>query len=97
MFGLLKVGCQEPDAGVAAEVGLTDIEAAAGDVANPAARDMLLRMPGVTPANVWELMRACTSLAQLADMSSKSLQNAIGATAGRTLHTFLHMPYQADR
>jgi hypothetical protein len=93
MFGLLKVGCQEPDPAAAAEVGHTDIEAAASDVANPAARGMLLRMPGVTPANVWDLMMGCVSLAQLADMSLKDIQGMIGATGGKALHAFLHTPY----
>ena len=94
MFSLLKAGQDEPDAKVAAEVGLEDAEAMGSDVANPTARDMLLRMPGVTPSNVHSIMELGGSLAGLAEVGVKELQRVMGASGGKALHAFLAAPCQ---
>ena len=93
MFSLLKAGAEEPDADHAATVGVDRMQSDGGRVANPVARDMLLRMPGVSPGNVTALMEAGGSLAEIADMELAPLQMAIGQVPGKALFEFLHLQY----
>ena len=92
MFSLLKSDRPEPDATTAAAVGLDDAADDGSKVGNPVARDMLLRMPGVTETNVSALMEAAGSLQGLADLEVAEVQAAVGPQAGRALYDFLHMP-----
>ena len=97
LFFVLKRNWGDPDQATAAAIG---VEAAAGSgvsaLANPAARDMLLRMPGVTPANVRPLMDACGSLQGLARMRHEDIAAAIGKQPAKSLYEFLHMPFPAS-
>jgi ERCC4-type nuclease len=90
MFSLLKAGFPEPETEVAAEVGLNAMNGEVGNVSNPVARDMLLRMPGVTTGNVHKLMEAGGSLAGIADMDLCAVQQAVGTAGGKSLFAFLH-------
>jgi ERCC4-type nuclease len=96
MFSLLKGSSDEPDAERAAEVGLEEGGNEADSIANPVARDMLLRMPGVALSNVQKLMETGGSLAGIADLEVKELQKAMGPQSGKALHEFLHAPYPAS-
>jgi DNA excision repair protein ERCC-4 len=93
MFSLLKGGCAEPAVEAAAEVGLDDADNDPDGLANPVARDMLLRMPGVAPGNVAPLMEAAGSLAGLAELDLATLRRAVGTSGGKALYEFLHAPY----
>lgn len=90
---MLKAEGNEPDAAAAAEIGVSEIDDETSQVGNPVARDMLLRMPGVTPATVSKLMEAAGSLAGLADLPLARVQAAVGANNGKSLFDFLHAPY----
>jgi ERCC4-type nuclease len=94
MFALLKAGEEEPDPDAAAEVGLHDEDIEGGQVANIAAHDMLLRMPGVAAGNVHKLMEAAGSLAGLAEMDEAQLGPVIGGVNAKALHSFLHSRYR---
>ena len=57
---------------------------------NLTAQDMLLKMPGVTPAGARKLMAAAPSLAALAQLRKEQLKDVLGAANGARLHKFLH-------
>ena len=58
------------------------------DEINEAARDMLLRLPGVNVHNARKIMRECESLAELAEMDRDALKKLAGPVAGQKLFTF---------
>lgn len=69
MFGFLKVGCQEPDPTAADGVGLTDVEAAASDVASPAANSYQRAMRKVKfrHLSLWFVLQACVAAQPASD------------------------------
>ena len=85
---------QEPDPAAAAAVGRPD-----GADANDAgganvALEMLRRMPGITPANVYKVANNVRDLAALGAMSLAQLQALLGASAAKQLFTFLSRDYR---
>lgn len=58
------------------------------DKVNEAARDMLLRLPGVNVNNARRIMRECESLAELTTMDRMELRRIAGPLAGQKLFTF---------
>lgn len=67
------------------------------DEINEAARDMLLRLPGVNIHNARRIMRECDSLADLINMSRMELRTIAGPVAGQKLYTFFRQPYGATK
>lgn len=63
------------------------------DEINEAARDMLLRLPGINLANARKIMNACDSIAELIQMNRMELRQLVGPVAGQKLFTFFHQPY----
>jgi DNA excision repair protein ERCC-4 len=61
-----------------------------GDEINEAARDMLLRLPGVNIHAARRIMEEVDSLAELAEMSRDELRRVAGPVAGQKLFTFFH-------
>lgn len=63
------------------------------DEVNEAARDMLLRLPGITVHNARRIMNECDSIADLIKMNRMELRKLVGPVAGQKLFTFFHQPY----
>ncbi len=110
IFKDLKTNHDEVDVEKAIEVGRSDsveallVTASSSkskedeeeeDEINEAARDMLLRLPGVNIHNARRIMRECDSLADLVAMSRMDLRRIAGPVAGQKLYTFFHQPYAA--
>ena len=102
MFKALKVNHDEPDISKAIEIGsnesldaLLGMDATQGDdeeeenEINEAARDMLLRLPGVTVQNARQIMNSCDNIADVAEMSRDDLKRLIGPLSGQKLFSFL--------
>lgn len=53
-------------------------------------QEILRRLPGVTPHNVYNLMRRVESLQSLAKLSTVELVKILGPMNGKKLHEFLH-------
>jgi DNA excision repair protein ERCC-4 len=60
------------------------------DEINEAARDMLLRLPGVNIHAARRIMEEVDSLAELSEMSRDELRRVAGPVAGQKLFTFFH-------
>jgi DNA excision repair protein ERCC-4 len=95
IFRELKASHDEVDVDKAVEVGRNESEDAfkqemGGDEddINEAARDMLLRMPGVNVHNARKIMKECDSLAELVSMSRERLREVAGPVTGQKLFTF---------
>jgi DNA excision repair protein ERCC-4 len=63
------------------------------DEVNEAARDMLLRLPGITVHNARRIMNECDSIVDLVKMNRMDLRKLVGPVAGQKLFTFFHQPY----
>ena len=72
-----------------------DDEEEEDDEVNEAARDMLLRLPGVNVHNARRIMRECDSLAELSEMDLMRLRKIAGPMAGQKLYTFFRQPMSA--
>ena len=95
IFKELKANHDEVDVEKAIEVGRNDSEDAFKQVLreeeddiNDAARDMLLRMPGVNVHNARKIMKECDSLTDLVAMSRERLREIAGPVTGQKLFTF---------
>merc|ERR1712228_716463 len=99
IFKALKVNHDEVDVEKAMEIGSnesidslfqppgTTVEEARNEV-NDAAKDMLLRLPGINLNNARKVMNACTCIADLAKMSRDKLKELLGPVSGQKLFTF---------
>jgi DNA excision repair protein ERCC-4 len=65
------------------------------DEINEAARDMLLRLPGVNAHNARKIMQECDSIAELMEMSREELRKIAGPVTGQKLFTFFRQKMQA--
>ena len=65
------------------------------DEVNEAARDMLLRLPGVNVHNARNIMKECDSIAALAEMSREQLRKIAGPVTGQKLFTFFRQKMAA--
>jgi DNA excision repair protein ERCC-4 len=96
LFKGLKANHDEVDVEMAMEAGrsesvdaLLEIDnGAEDDRINEAARDMLLRLPGVNMNNARRIMRECESLAELSKMDRNELRRIAGPLAGQRLFSF---------
>lgn len=108
IFKDLKSTHDEVDVEKAVEVGRNDsvevllsgqrsnqVEDEEEDEINEAARDMLLRLPGVNVHSARRIMRECNSLADLIGMSRMDLRKIAGPVAGQNLFTFFNQSYAA--
>lgn len=99
IFKELKSTHDEVDVEKAVEIGRKDsVEALLDkdgdeDEINEAARDMLLRLPGVNVHNARRIMRECDSLADLIKMNRTELRRIAGPVAGQKLFTFFSQNY----
>lgn len=98
VFKELKSSHEEVDVEQAVEIGRSEsVEALLKqgddddeDEVNEAARDMLLRLPGVNVHNARRIMRNCDSLAELCEMSREQLKKVAGPVAGQKIFTFFN-------
>ena len=100
IFKELKTNHDEVDVEKAMEVGRADSEEkfredTSGDDDNELAREMLLRLPGVTFASARKIMENCDSLAELSAMSRDELRKAAGPVTGQKLFTFFRQKLAA--
>ncbi|KAL9190577.1 hypothetical protein ACHAXT_000283 [Thalassiosira profunda] len=108
IFKRLKQNHQEVDVDKAVEIGTN--EALDGlllggedgyyneddnDGANDAAKQMLLRLPGVNVHNARKIMGECDSIAELSEMSREELRRIAGPVAGQKLFTFFRKRFAA--
>lgn len=65
-------------------------------VHNTAALEVLRKLPGVTDANVRNVLRECASLAELASLSMERMTSLLGGrAAAERLHRFLNQSPKA--
>ena len=102
IFKELKVNHEEVDVERAVEVGRNEsIEALCqenadeDDEVNETARDMLLRLPGVTVTIARKIMRDCDSIAELCNLSREDLRKVAGPATGQKLYTFFRQKMAA--
>jgi DNA excision repair protein ERCC-4 len=106
IFKALKANHEEPNVDRAMEIGRNgDSDDAAlvtqgddnneHDEINEAARDMLLRLPGVNAHNARKIMQECDSIAELMEMSREELRKIAGPVTGQKLFTFFRQKMQA--
>jgi DNA excision repair protein ERCC-4 len=104
IFKELKSSHEEVDVEKAMEIGRSEsVEALLKqdanddeeDEVNEAARDMLLRLPGVNVHNARRIMRECDSLAELSEMTRDDLRKVAGPVAGQKLFTFFRQRMSA--
>ena len=96
LFKELKQKHEEVDVEKAIEVGRSEsvdlfLQEAGDDdedEVNEAARDMLLRLPGVNVHNARKIMNECDSLAELAEMPKDRLKKIAGPVTGQKLFAF---------
>jgi len=97
IFKKLKEKHEEPNFDKAVEIGSNESLDALlgagegdgeGDEINEAARDMLLRFPGVTISSARKIMSACDSITELMQMSREDLKKIVGPVTGQKLFTF---------
>jgi DNA excision repair protein ERCC-4 len=65
------------------------------DEINEAARDMLLRLPGVNVHSAGRIMRECDSIAELAEMDRMELRRIAGPVTGQKLFRFFRQTLAA--
>uniref|UniRef100_A0A7S0GHP4 ERCC4 domain-containing protein n=1 Tax=Proboscia inermis TaxID=420281 RepID=A0A7S0GHP4_9STRA len=63
---------------------------------NEAARDMLLRLPGINVNNARKLMAVCDSIAELTELPRDDLKKLLGPVTGQKLFTFLNQKLAAS-
>jgi DNA excision repair protein ERCC-4 len=103
IFKALKSNHEEPDVDKAVDIGRNESEEVLvkegaddeHDEINEAARDMLLRLPGVNAHNARKIMQECDSIAELAEMSREDLRRIAGPATGQKLFTFFRQKLQA--
>jgi DNA excision repair protein ERCC-4 len=97
LFRDLKVNHDEVDVERAIEIGRNESEEyllqpdnrdGEEDEINEAARDMLLRLPGVNVRSARRIMQECDSLAELSQLSRDELRRIAGPATGQKLFTF---------
>lgn len=99
IFQALKQNHDEVDVERAVQIGRNDSEEALllpasiedeeeEDEVNEAARDMLLRLPGMNVRLARKIMQHVDSLAELSQLTRDELRNIIGPIAGQKLYTF---------
>lgn len=100
-FLKLKAGRHEPDSKAAAQIEdeiEADQTAENGDApqqrraprSNTAAFEVLRKLPGVAPGNMFALARRGGSLAGVASLTLEELTEVLGPVNARQLHEFLH-------
>lgn len=95
----------EVDVEKAVEIGQSDsiesllsqgTEEGEEDEINEAARDMLLRLPGVNIQSARRIMQECDSLADLVELSRDDLRRVAGPITGQKLFTFFRQKLDAS-
>eukprot|EP00541_Cyclophora_tenuis_P019120 CAMPEP_0116577490 /NCGR_PEP_ID=MMETSP0397-20121206/21177_1 /TAXON_ID=216820 /ORGANISM="Cyclophora tenuis, Strain ECT3854" /LENGTH=270 /DNA_ID=CAMNT_0004106769 /DNA_START=136 /DNA_END=944 /DNA_ORIENTATION=- len=88
IFRSLKAKHDEVDVDRAVEVGRGDsveaflAESSEGDETHDEARNMLLRLPGVTVQKARKIMGECNNLAEVVNMPKEELKKLVGPVAG---------------
>jgi DNA excision repair protein ERCC-4 len=98
IFRALKVNHDEVNVEKAMEFGQSEsveamfqVKDGEDDEVNDAARDMLLRLPGVTVHTARKIMEEVDSLSELASLSRQELRRIAGPITGQKLFSFFNM------
>jgi DNA excision repair protein ERCC-4 len=99
LFKTLKANHEEVDVDKAVGIGSNESIDALLDMKddnegevdiNEAARDMLLRLPGINLHNARKIMKECDSIAELAVMPRERMKTLLGPLSGQRLFTFFN-------
>ena len=99
LFKTLKANHEEVDVDKAVAIGSNEsidtlLETKDNDgeevEINEAARDMLLRLPGINIHNARKIMKECDSIADLAGMAREEMKKMLGPLSGQRLFTFFN-------
>ena len=78
LFEELKRGREEPDAAKAAAISIDFIDDFNTDKFNPAVKDFLSKLPGITTKNIFGILNRVNSLAELMSLSQEDLEELLG-------------------
>lgn len=96
LFIELKQNKPEPDPDVAAAVGSDAMADLAEDQYNVHIYDFLLRLPGITPKNIGQVMRKGQNLRTLLGLSVPELEALLGSrTNAQLFHDIVHGQHKA--
>ncbi|KAL0276275.1 UNVERIFIED_CONTAM: hypothetical protein PYX00_003883 [Menopon gallinae] len=96
LFEELKQGHPEPDAAVAACLGVEQ-DANDEDTFNPAVQNFLLKLPGVTSKNIYALLRQGKSLDHLKSLSKEEISAMVeNSIEGEIIYNAFHKCYQPE-
>ncbi|OQV12940.1 DNA repair endonuclease XPF [Hypsibius exemplaris] len=97
LFQELKLGRPEPDPTKAATVTAVDDATTSEERFSQAAKELLLKLPGVNHRNCLTIMHRVESIAALCKLEEKDLAAAMGNPAdARTLYKFIHTDYESN-
>lgn len=96
LFEELKQGHPEPDAAVAAGLGI-ELAANEEDTFNPAVQNFLSKLPGVTSKNIYTLLHHGKSLEHLKCLSKDEISNMVENSAeGEIIYNAFHKCYEPE-
>jgi len=105
LFKTLKANHEEVNVDRAVEKGsnesvdalLLSVDDAAEYDVNEAARDMLLRLPGITVHNARKVMKVAESISELAELPRDKMKELLGPQTGQKLFSFFHQRYHVEK
>ena len=79
LFAELKRGREEPDAAKAASISMDIIDDYNSEKFNPAIKDFVLKLPGITTRNVYGILNRVNSLPELMSLKVEDLEELLGS------------------
>ena len=79
LFAELKRGRDEPDAAKAASISMDIIDDYNSEKFNPAIKDFILKLPGITTRNVFAILNRVNSLLELISLKVEDLEELLGS------------------
>ena len=95
LFQELKLGRPEPDPAKAMTMTSMDEATTSNERFNQAAKEVLLKLPGLNAKNYMAVMHRVDSIAALCELSEGDLVSVLGSTAdAKNLYKFLRQDYE---
>jgi DNA excision repair protein ERCC-4 len=85
----------ESEGGALVRSSSTSSALSAGDARDLTLQDFLLKLPGISSANLRRVLARISCLADLAAFSVAELEELLGPASGKRLHGFLHARFGA--
>ena len=96
LFEELKRGRDEPDATKAASISIDFIDEYNTDKFNPAIKDFVAKLPGITTKNIYGILNRVNSLSELLELEIEDLEEILGSKQNaKDLYSSLHEKIQA--